>query len=439
MKNAFIILVFLLNYVTARATHWPFPLHAHPSAPSRSLILSNRFDDAISDLLPRIESDKEDGTLWSNLTIACLKIGNARRALEACREAVRLGQSDQIPLLVFLLIESKHINEALCYTPALRQLASDGSVDALTKIESLAILASEAIAREDAKEASKVIEQMQNITNWEAVFSRASCLSLTAQAKELGLIGVENRLTEMSTGLTQGRQGAGKLQQDKWKAGQGSYAGFTKANLAGVKHSDCNNKTSIEQESEMHREMQLFADGMINEAMQLAEAVIVGRPKYAQAWRFLGSCHRALGNSEKSFQCTSNAVVLGDGLAAMNLAIIADEQRDIPLWKSLSKHMEAISTDWQYDYVDGRLEAYAMCLKLADITRDKAEVSRLFTLLPIANEMDEIASSKLLKVNEILKYCKRVADRHGLDVGDSLFARCRSRAALAAARTPVPN
>jgi tetratricopeptide (TPR) repeat protein len=428
-------LVFLLQAQSGTTNSWPFPPLAHPTARSGYLIKSNKFDEALQDLKKRIEVDKEDGELWSNLTVALLKKGENNLASESCRKAVRYGQSDKLPLLVFLLIESGQIDEARCLVPLLEQLSAEASVGLSSRIESIVLLVSYAIATGDENGAIARLDRLEDIQGWENNLASVSVSWLISQAEIVGLNKVEDRLRNLSTRFPSVEQG--QVKRDRWNVGRGNFLGFTKTSLASLQDHECGPTFSLQFGGEMRQELELAAKGRIKEAAEAAEALVARRPGYARAWRFLGTCYSLLNNPTRGFQCTSNAIVLGDAVAVVNLAKIAGNVNDTHLWKSLSPHLEYIFSDSRFDYSLLRIEAFAIRVKLADVLEDRAALPRLFSLLPIAVEDDEMPMAKLGRLDEILQFLGKVASRHSVEIDESLIKRCRAQAAIAASRALV--
>jgi len=428
-------LVCLLQAQSGTTNSWPFPPEPHPTAISGSLIQSDKFDEALQDLKKRIEADKEDGQLWANLTVALLKKGENTLASEACRKAVRYGQSDKLPLLVFLLIERGQIDEARCLVPLLEQLSAEASVGLSSRTESIVLLVSYAIATGDENGAIARLDRLEDIQGWENNLASVSVSWLISQAEIVGLNKVEDRLRKLSMRFPSVEQG--QVKRDRWNVGRGNFLGFTKTSLASLQDHECGPTFSLQFGGEMRQELELAAKGRIKEAAEAAESLVARRPGYARAWRFLGTCYSLLNNPTRGFQCTSNAIVLGDAVAVVNLAKIAGNVNDTHLWKSLSPHLEYIFSDSRFDYSLLRIEAFAIRVKLADVLENRATLIRLFPLLPIAAEDDELPMAKLGRLDEMLQFLGKVASRHSVEIDESLIKRCRAQAAIAASRAPV--
>ncbi len=424
--------VWLLQAQSGTTNSWPFPPLPHPAARSAYLIESNRIDEALQDLKWRIESDKENGGLWGNLTIAFLKQGENALAVESCRKAVRHGDSDKLPLLVLLLIQSGHVDEARCLVPLLEQLSAEASAALSSRIESLVLLTSYSIAKGDEKWALERIGEIEAIHGWEKVMLPVALSWLALQAEIQGHSRAKDRLISLTARLP--RAVGDQAKHVNSIVNTLISEGFTKTSLISLQDHDCGPTFSLQFGGEMRQELELAAKGKIKEAAEAAEALVVRRPGYARAWRFLGTCYSALGNPTRSFQCTSNAIVLGDAVAVVNLAKIAGNLNDTDLLKSLCPHLEYMLSDSRFNYSLHRIEAFAIRVKLADVLEDRAALIRLFSLLPIAVEDDEMPMAKLGRLDEILQFVAKVSSRHSVEIDESLVKRCRAQAAIAASR-----
>lgn len=388
--------------VEPKPAPWPFPPLAHPSAPSRELLLAGKVDEAIKDLRERIARDPEDSILWQNLFTAQLMKGDQPGALEAGRMAGKLGYAESYPVLVGVLLQAGHQQEARSLAPHLQWLADWPGSDPSTRIEAVTFLVSKALADKDRDEALKLIAQIEKLSSAGGRLRGDTFVGLKGLAELAGLPEVSKAMDARFGGSVAGKaKGEASVSPASvWTGGSGAYPSFSNGSTE-----DKESNQLVPQypfppsRGEMAEELDLARSGKVLEASRRAKQIVERRPRFARAWRFLGSCYDQLGDKSSCWTCTSNAVVLGDGLAVKNLVLDAEEGGDVELWRSLIPHLLYLRDDWQQEYLGGRVDALTLLVRLADASDDVELLRKAVERVPTPVEGTRLGreSVRLLK------------------------------------------
>ncbi len=316
--------------------------------------------------------------------------------------AGKLGYAESYPVLVGVLLQAGHQQEARSLAPHLQWLADWPGSDPSTRIEAVTFLVSKAIADKDRDEALKLIAQIEKLSSAGGRLRGDTFVGLKGLAELAGLPEVSKVMDARFGGSVAGKaKGEASVSPASvWTGGSGAYPSFSNGSNE--------DKTSNQivtpypfppSRGELAEELDLENSGKVLEASRRAKLIVERRPQFARAWRFLGFCYNQLGDKSNRWICTSNAAVLGDGIAVQNLARLAEEEKNLGLWRSLIPHLLYIRDDWQQEYVSGRVDAITSLARLADASDDVELLRKAVERVPAPGEGTRLGreSVRLLK------------------------------------------
>ncbi len=316
--------------------------------------------------------------------------------------AGKLGYAESYPALVGVLLQAGHQQEARSLAPHLQWLADWPGSDPSTRIEAVTFLVSKALADKDRDEALKLIAQIEKLSSAGGRLRGDTFVGLKGLAELAGLPEVSKAMDARFGGSVAGKaQGEVSVSPASvWTAGSVAYLGFSNGSTEDKEGNRLVTKYPFPpSRGELAEELDLARSGKFLEASRRAKQIVERRPRFARAWRFLGTCYDRLGDKSNCWICTSNAVVLGDGLAVKNLVLDAEEGGDVELWRSLIPHLLFIRDDWQQEYVSGRVDAFTSLARLADASDDVELLRKAVERVPAPGEGTRLGreSVRLLK------------------------------------------